>query len=191
MQVKTVKDYYDSVCEKFKGVPRKDIIKILNYGWKVYYLHNQYGGDVLIQGPGFWSYTGSIFKDPLRHFEYYVKKLSIKVRIQYKKKRIPFNGYYYFGLNQKEYDAYTSQNKKRGRKKKHYTFNKIKMFKILDECKLVGFNKQYIFRIEYPIDLGYSIYKEEFTTDKAELIEVRDIQKFKDILISNYDYKAL
>ena len=65
------------------------------------------------------------------------------------------------------------------------------MFKILDECKLVGFNKQYIFRIEYPIDLGYSIYKEEFTTDKAELIEVRDIQKFKDILISNYDYKAL
>lgn len=40
MQVKTVKDYYDSVCAKFKGVPRKDIIKILNYGWKVYYLHN-------------------------------------------------------------------------------------------------------------------------------------------------------
>jgi hypothetical protein len=38
------------------------------------------------------------------------------------------------------------------------------------------------------IDVGFTKYKEEFTTDKAELLLVRQPLTLNDILISNYKY---
>jgi uncharacterized protein (DUF433 family) len=32
--IKTVKDYEDELCKKFPQIPRKDISKMINYGWK-------------------------------------------------------------------------------------------------------------------------------------------------------------
>nr|DAO49461.1 MAG TPA: hypothetical protein [Caudoviricetes sp.] len=42
-----------------------------------------------------------------------------------------------------------------------------------------------------PADLGISLYKKELTTDKAELILVREPLKFQDILLSNYNYQFI
>jgi hypothetical protein len=46
-----------------------------------------------------------------------------------------------------------------------------------------------IFRISLHADLGLSLYKPNFETDKAELILKRDPLSFKDILASNYQYQ--
>ena len=60
MQLKEIKDYYESLCEKFPDVPEKDIKRILNYGWKSLYLHNLYGGDTLITDDSLWCYIGHL-----------------------------------------------------------------------------------------------------------------------------------
>jgi hypothetical protein len=65
MEVKTIKDYYDIICSKFPNVPKEDIKRILNYGWKSLYLHNSYGGDTFIKGNGLWCYIGNLRKTPL------------------------------------------------------------------------------------------------------------------------------
>jgi hypothetical protein len=34
MKFTTIHDYVDRICEEFPQVPKSDIYKILNYGWK-------------------------------------------------------------------------------------------------------------------------------------------------------------
>jgi hypothetical protein len=88
MQVKTIHDYYTQVQAKFPEIDMKDIKRILNFGWKSLYLSNTYGGDVYLRDNDLWCYIGSLRKNSLYHFNYYIHKLSKKLRILYKRKNI-------------------------------------------------------------------------------------------------------
>lgn len=191
MEIKHVKDYYDYIYKQFPDVSKKDIKRILNFGWKSLYLHNSYGGDTLITDNDFWCYIGTLRNNSLKHFMYYINKLTVKLRVLYKRKHIQWNGYYYFALTDKQYNYYLQQHNKRGRKRKKFIYGNQVLYKILDECKIREYNKKYIFRIPIITDLGFSFYKENLTTDKAELIITRDIQKFKDILVTNNKYEFI
>lgn len=191
MQIKTIRDYYSLLYQKYPLVPKKDIQRILNYGWKSLYLHNSYGGDVIITDNNFWSYIGTLHKDSIKHFHYYIKKLIVKIRVLYKRKKITWDGYYYFALTDNQYKEYLSQKNKRGRPRKMYKYGNQVLYKILDECKLKEYNRKYIFRIPYISDLGITFYKQNLESDKAELIITRDILKFKDILTSKNNYEFL
>lgn len=70
--IKTIKDYYEDMYELFPEVPKEDIQKILNYYWKALYLHNSYGGDVLIQNRNLWCFIGTLRNNSLQHFKYYI-----------------------------------------------------------------------------------------------------------------------
>jgi hypothetical protein len=48
-----------------------------------------------------------------------------------------------------------------------------------------------LFRISSIQDFGLSYFKEELTTQNAELILVREPLNFKDILLSNYNYQFI
>jgi hypothetical protein len=48
MEIKNIKDYYEQVAEQFPEVDIADIKRILNFGFRSLYLHNSYGGDVLV-----------------------------------------------------------------------------------------------------------------------------------------------
>lgn len=191
MQIKTVKDYYDIMYQRFPTVPKKDIQRILNYGWKSLYLHNSYGGDTLITDNNFWSYIGTLRKDPIKHYHYYIKKLIIKLRVLYRRKKIPWDGYYYFALTDNQYNDYLSQKNRRGRPRKNFNYGNQVLYKIYDECKIKEYNRKYIFRIPYISDLGFTFYKENLESDKAELILTRDTLKFKDILVNNNNYEFI
>lgn len=191
MEIKTVKDYYEQLYERFPGVPKKDIQRILNYGWKSLYLHNSYGGDTFIQDKELWCYIGHLKKDSLQYFLYYIKKLSIKLRVLYKRNKIQWDGYYYFALTDQQYEEYIGQKNKRGRPKKNFTFNKVFMYQILDECKIREFGKKYIFRIPYISKVNFKFYVPKLVTDKAELIIKREPLKFKDILVYDNEYEFL
>ena len=192
MDIKYIKDYYEQVYERFPEVSPQDIRRILNYGWKSLYLHNSYGGDTVLSQGKFWCYIGYITKNSLKHFSYYIKKLALKFRVLYKKYRIQDNGYYYFGLNDKAYEEqYGSLIKKKGRKKKKFTFKNIVLYKIYDECIIKNYGATHFFRVPFPDFVGYTRYKEEFNTDAVELIMVRPVPKFKDVLVTNYDYELL
>lgn len=191
MNVKTINDYYNSIQNLYPWIPIQDIKKILNFGWKSFYLHNSYGGDVLIRDNEFWMYVGYIYKDSIKHYDYYVRKLCLKLRITAQRKDVPWDGYYYFCLTDKQYASYLKQKNGRGRPRKYYTFGKVKFFKLLDECKVNGHALKYIFKTTFNADFGYSYYIENFKSDKFELILEREPQKLKDILIDNNDYEIL
>ena len=191
MVIKTLKDYYKQLYEMFPDVPKKDIKKACLYGWRCLYMANTQGADTIIKDNSFWSYIGYLKKDSLEYFKYYIRKLSIKFRILYKRKNIKWNGKYYFALTDKQYEDYLSQQNKKGRKKKYFTFDKVLLYQILDECKIREHGKKYIFEIPYITNLGFRIYNPSLRTDKAKLIITRNPLKFEDILINYNEYELI
>ncbi len=185
---KTIKDYYQPIKELFPKIPDTDLHKILNFGWRSLYLINSYGGDILIQEPSFWFYIGALSNDSLVHFNYYKTKLRNKIRIMYNRKKIQWDGYYYFGLSEERYTEYLNSKKKKGRPRKNYDFGDILLFKVWDECSLAESNLKYFFKVPYPIDMGFAFYARNFKTKEAEFILEREPLKFKDILTINNDY---
>lgn len=189
---KTIKDYYQAVSEKFILISPQDIKKILNYGWRSLYLHNSYGGDVLLHNKDLWVFFGKVRGyDSIKFFKYYIRKLAIKLRVINKRKKIPWDGYYYFALTDKQYQNYLDQHNARGRKRKKFCYGNQILYKLYDECYIREYNRKYIFRVPLLIQMGGSIYYPQFTTNKAELIDILPIRKFKDILTSNHDYETL
>lgn len=186
----TLNDYYEQIYQLFPEVPKSDIKRILIFSWKSLYLHNSYGGDVLISMPNFWSYIGNLRKDSLEHFFYYIRKLTVKLRVLYKRKHIEWDGYYYFALTKSQYQKYLEQKNKRGRPKRVFKFNSIYAYQIFDECKINEFYKPYIFRLSTGVPLKLKMFYRELITDKAELIITRDPLKFADILVyeNKYDF---
>lgn len=188
---KTINDYYEAMFAKFPQIPQQDVKRILNFAWKSLYLHNSYGGDTFITDKDLWCYIGYLKCNSIKHFLYYIKKLSLKIRVLYKRKKIPWDGYYYFALSQRQYDTFIGPKQKRGRPKKKFTFEHIYLYQILDECKLQQSSKQYIFRIPYIDTVKFKFYLPKLVTDKAELIITREPLKFKDILVNYNNYDVL
>lgn len=191
METKSVKDYYEIMYKKYPEIPKQDIRRILNYYWRAYYLHNSYGGDVIIKDSEFWCYSGRARKDSVEWFQYYCTKLATKIRILYKRKKIPWDGYYYFALTDNQQKLVDDQKKVRGRKRKHFNYGNVMLYRILDECSISNTGKTHIYRIPYISELKYKFYKPQFTTDKAELILVRNPLKFTDVLTFYNDYEVL
>lgn len=188
---KVLKDYLEQMYLIFPAVPKQDIDRILNFAWKSLYLHNSYGGDTIITDKELWFYIGNLKKDSLKHFYYYIRKLTVKLRVLYKRKNTEWDGYYYFALSDSQYNRFLSQKNKRGRPKKYFNFGTIDLYQILDECKINEYNKKYIFRIPTLTRLKTKQYIRELITDKAELIITRDTLKFKDILVDENEYEVL
>lgn len=186
--VKKVQDYYEKLFELYPDIPKKDIQKIMQFGLRSFLLHNNYGADVLLQSPTLWLYCGKLMKDSIKYFEYYKLKMITKIRINYKRFEIPWDGYYYFGLHQNQYNEYLKQKNKKGRPKKHFKYGNVVLYKYFDECNLRNSGAVAIFKIPFQMYLGISLYKPNFKTDKAELILERNPLTFKDILASNYQY---
>lgn len=191
MKQKTIQDYYEDMYKEFPGVPKSDIKRILQYGWKQLYLHNSYGCDVSLQRNSFWFYCGKLMKNSLNHFQYYTRKLKTKLRILYKRNGVEWDGYYYFSRNAFQYAKYLSQKNSKGRPKKYFIFNNVFLKKIKDECILTDYGSVALFRIPYVEDFGFSAFKRILKTDKAELIEITNPLKMKDILTSNRTYELI
>ena len=115
----------------YPTIAQSDIKRILQYGWKAFYLHNSYGGDVLVNQGKLWFYSGYLMKNSLRWFEYYQHKMRTKLRVMYKRKKIKWDGYYYIALTRPPYEAYLAEKHTgRGRPKKNFIFEKVMFFKI-------------------------------------------------------------
>lgn len=185
-----ISDYYPQIYKQFPEVSEEDIKRILVFAWKSVYLHNSYGGDLLVSGDSMWYYIGNLRKNPIQHFHYYIRKLITKTRVAYRRQGSPWEGYYYFALSDKQYECYLLQKNKKGRPRKKFDFGSVFMYEILDECRLNEHSKKYIFRtpIIAPIKLKYFSSK---LVASAELIQVRSPLKFKDILVNDNEYEFL
>ena len=191
MVQKTIQDYYEALAAEYPEIPMQDIKRICQYGWKSLYLHNSYGGDVLLRRRDFWFYSGRLMNNSLKYFNYYARKMRIKLRVYYKRKKIQWDGYYYFALSQTQYEDYLSQKNSMGRPRKIFKFGKVILYKIYDECSIVEHAKVALFRVKMKRDKGFTLYEENYITGDSELILVREPLKFEDILLSKYNYQYI
>lgn len=191
METKQYTDYLEQLQYKFPLVDPKDIKRILRFFLKSLYLSCTYGGDVFMKDKDLWCYIGHLRKNSLIHYNYYIQKLCKKLRVLYKRKKIQWDGYYYFALSNDQYKNYLSQKKSRGRPRKYFKYGTVMLYKIKGECELRNYNKKYIFRVPYNLSLGLTLLIRDFKSDRAELIQVREPMKFEDILTTNNKYGIL
>lgn len=169
MEIKRVEDYYDKVQEKFPDLDKKEIDKILKHGMRSFYMTNLYGADVLFKNPDFTMYFGEMFKDTSKFWKYWHFKSALKLRIKYKRSKPQFNGLYYFGLSEEEYELYNM--KKKGRKS--ITFEELYLFKIMDEAFLDK-GKKYFYSLSVKEEMGFKEHVKDYKTSNFSLIGKRD-----------------
>lgn len=170
MELATCEKYYDKIKERFPELSYKQIDRIIKKGLRSYYMTNLFGGDVLLCNQSYSMYTGRLFLNNLTFHKYWKVKWKIKLRIKYKRAKTQYDGYYYFGLTDERFNEIQSKGKKKKRKAK---FSNLVMYKILDEC-LLHHEYKHIFRIAYPEDCGFTIYKENYEARNFEYILKRN-----------------
>lgn len=173
MQLRYIEDYYDKVKERFPDLEMWEIEKILKHGMQSFFMLNAKGADVIIKSAhnSFVMYFGKLFNNNTVAWKYYTIKWRIKLRLKYLLKKPIWDGYYYFGLTEEDYNKYIP--KKKGRYKKKIIFDNIYAYKIKEEAFL--FHKaKYFFRLKVDTDEGFTFKRETYATRNLDLIAKRD-----------------
>ena len=170
MDIVYAEKYYKQVKERFPYLSEKQIDKIVKYGLRSFFAHNKFGGDILLKSHYYTGYFGRLFKNLRLFAMYYVIKSKLKMRIKYKRAKTIFNGKYYFGLKEAEYQELFSGLK---RKNKILVFPEIKIYKMYEECAL--HKPDYIFEFPHE-DEGFFKKKIKFKISRYNLVAKRDKQ---------------
>ena len=186
MKITKIDDYVKQVHEIHSDISEEEIKKILKYGWKMILQYVSYGNDVSIISPKFFFFIGKIPVSTLAIFNNYCYKLAKRIQYMFRRTKEKWDGYYYFARTEEQYKDYLSQNKK-----KIKTFKNVKLFRLLEECKITEHGKPYIFRLNEDKTAWFSKFYKEIKTKNAELIIQRDPLKMKDILTSQNKFKYI
>ena len=173
MELKQIQDYYDQVKEQFPDLEMWEIDKILKHGMRSFYMVNVYGADVLLKHKNFTMYFGKLFRNNLIFYKYWRLKHKIKLRIKWKRDKRQWDGYYYFGLTEENYQSYFKN--KKGRIKKKINIQKLYGYKIPEECFLDQ-KLKYFFKFKHE-DVGFTLYYEEYLIRNIEYVGYKDKNK--------------
>ena len=168
MDIVYAEKYYKQVQERFPFLSEKQIDKVIKYGLRSFFAHNKFGGDVLLKSHYYTAYFGRLFINMKYFAFYYVAKMKLKLRIKYKRDKTVFNGNYYFGLKEPEYQEVFGYHKA---KQKMLKFPEIKIYKMFEECAL--HKPDYIFEFAHE-DEGFCKKKKKFTIRRYQLVAKRD-----------------
>lgn len=186
MKITTVNDYVDAVHELHPDLSKEEIKRILVYGWKMILQYVSFGNDIQILSPKFFLFIGRIPVSALAAFNTYCYKLAKKIQYMFRRTNAKWDGYYYFARNEAQYKDYLSQSKR-----KYKVFQNVKLYKLLDECKITEHSKPYIFRLAEDKTAWMTKFYKEIKTKNAELIIQRDPLKMGDILTSQNKFKYI
>lgn len=165
-ETKTIDDYIEKVKNRYTYINIQSIKKILNYGFNTIFRLIVKGADVRIKNDIYSFFCGKTFYDDEERKKYIRHKQIIKLRMTYKYKCIDYNGLYYFGLTENEYEKFNENN----RKIKNIP---IILYKIKEEIFL---NKEYkyFYSMTYPIDCGWVFKKNKINKNECIYMGYRD-----------------
>ena len=186
MKLTKIDDYVDAVWELHPELSREEIKRILVYGWKMILQYVSFGNDVQILSSKFFFFIGKIPTSALAIFNTYCYKLAKRIQYMFRRTKAKWDGYYYFALTENQYIEYLNQSKK-----KYKIFKNIRLYKLLEECKIQEHSKSYIFRLNEDKTAWFSKFYSELKTKDAELIIQRDPLKMKDLLTSENKFKYI
>lgn len=190
----TVKDYYDRMQQIYPYISMNDIKIMMKYTWKLFGWFSNRGCDAMIIVNGERFLTGNLRTNSLEHYNYYIKKLIIKLRMLYIRKKIKLDNYYYFALSQREYENYIKRYGHKIVSSKFRCFGRKMLYRLRSECELQNCSKQYIFKVReivVPESRPFKYYTDNFCSNEAELVAIRRPMKFRDILVSYNIYEIL
>ena len=186
MRTKNINDYVDELSIMFPELTKKEIEKIVKYGWKQILYCIKGGNDLSIVTPNFFFFIGKIPKNSLKMFKLYHTKLAKKIAFMFKRTKSKWDGHYYFARSENQYIEYLKQNKK-----KNKIFKDVFLYKLLEELKVAEPSMPYIFRLSEDKTSRMKKYYKIIKTDKAELIIQRDPLNMESLMISNNKYKYI
>lgn len=169
MIIKKISDYYtDNIKFLHPGLRYEDYMDIMKWGFEHFNMIMKSGGDITIRNWRYIAFCGYMFRDIEKWTGYMFIKHGIKLRLNYKYAKRTYDGLYYIGLNDAEYNRYFNSPGKHRKIK----FQNVTMYKILDEC-LLQRHKKWFYAIYYPLDIGWA-RKRDITTKDYKLIAYKD-----------------
>lgn len=169
--VKDLDAYLETMKEKYPHISPAELKRILEYGFYTFFNLSKKGADIQLHNSKYTAYCGKMFIDDYKRNLYNNVKSRIKLRLQYKYAQEVYDGMYYFGLSEAEWEFYQTQTTSKRRNK--VKFNNIKLYKIKEECFLDK-SKQYFFILYYPIDVGWTFTEAEIKTRNFKYFAKRD-----------------
>ena len=164
MDIVYAEKYYKQIQERFPYLSEKQIDKIVKYGLRSFFAHNKLGADVLLKSNYYTAYVGKLFNKMNLFAYYYNIKMKFKLRIKYKRSKVPFNGKYYFSMNEEQYQFYFGKGKN---KQKKIKFERLRIYKLYDELAL--YKPKYVFEFNHS-DIGFCRLMKNFTIKRMHLI---------------------
>lgn len=186
MKITDVNDYVSDVQKQYPELTEQEVKRILTYGWKMILQYKSFGNDIHILSPKFFFFIGQIPLSALALFNTYCYKLAKRVQYMFRRTKSSWDGYYYFARSESQYIEYLQQ-----AKKKYKVFKNVKLYMLLEECKISEHAQPYIFRLNEDKTAWYRKFYYEIRTDKAELIITRDPMKMSDLLTSQNKFKYI
>lgn len=161
--IKYVTDYVDYVLEQYPWLEKSDIVKILNYGFRVWMDRVIWGTCVQV---GRYSDAIKIdyFKDTPSTLNKYIARAK---RYQYIRKRTEWDGYYYFAYSKQKFEEL---DKDKLNRHLFLEFKNVRLLKCPDECYYKHRCCTHFFRVKYPLDCGWAIWKDTFRTKNYEYL---------------------
>jgi hypothetical protein len=179
MKITNVNDYIDKIIENHPELTKEQIKYILHFGMIAFdnYLRRGYG--IKLSSPKVSLWTGSqTSADPETQIKIKVKKINKKSELQYHTDKKFFDGFYYFSLSEESFQKLKPLGKKK------LKFDKIQIYKSLDDCVGIGTNC-YVFRFYYPTDLGFRTSLVDETIRDYEFMGKKENGKLKNYVERN------
>lgn len=193
MVIKNLGDYLDDLQKLYPTLTRKELEKVCR--WSLTNLKKLLfsGMSVDIRSKKLTTHFGYRYSNMQTLQRFYSRQLIKKLRYFYNKREICWDGYYYFSLTDDQYNKiFATTPGKRGPKKKKFTFTNLKLYKLLDECKLASMWGTRFYRITYPIDNGFRIFYKKIILKDFELVDQKDHPlHWDDILVTKNYFKLI
>lgn len=149
MKITNVNDYIDRIIENHPELTKEQIKYILHFGMIAFDTHLRRGYNIKLSSPKVSLWTGSqISTNPETQTKIKIRNINKKSELKYHTDKKIFDGFYYFSLSEENFQ------KLKPLEKKKIKFDKIYIYKSLDDCVGIGTNC-YVFKFYYPTDLGF------------------------------------
>ena len=186
MKLTKIDDYVDEVWKSYPELTREEVKRILVYGWKMILQYISSGNDIQILSSKFFFFIGIIPTSALTVFNTYCYKLSKRIQYMFRRTKAKWDGHYYFARTENQYIDYLKQYRR-----KYKIFKNVKLYKLLEECKIREHSCPYIFRLSEDKENRMQKFYSEIKTQNAELIIQRDPLKMQDVLVSENKFKYI
>lgn len=171
MKITTIDDYFNEKIKLWHPYLRIDEFKrIMEWGFNNYNLLTKKGADMFIKNWRYRCFCGRMYHNRHVWLKYLRLKQSIKLRLLSKYNGHRFEGVYYFGLTDDEYKKYGCLSRTN---RKLIKFNNITLYKLKEESFLFKLATHF-FEVYFPLDLGFAIREESFSTRNYREIAYRD-----------------